>query len=419
MFVHDRNDAFISKSIIEDGIWEEQETSILLALLKPGHVFVDVGANLGYFSLIASLLVAEQGSVVAFEPEAENFRLLKMNCELNELANVHCVNAALGHENAEGSLFLSESNMGDHSISPGDERQQRQDIAIVNGSELLLNLQNRVDVIKIDTQGYEYEVLLGLQEVIEASIPDLTIIIEFSPIHLRNTETSGTALLDLLQKVGLCCFYVPDPGSPGLLAISDYELRALSSLADKDPDSEGFTNLVVSGKPLDGRSDLTVVSDLGMFENTLSYMIMGEVLQSWDGTQCGVINSGKYFYFPQGWYFAERWGRWSIGSHSRLKFYPGKNIGEFSRAELQVTGRYFGEPELTRVLVNDVHVGDFDLRDAQIPIPVALLQTTFVELGFVYSSPNEPDPDDEASEQRAIKFGLETIAISAGGADEA
>src|SRR6056297_1236331 len=169
MFVHDRNDAFISKSIIEDGIWEEQETSILLALLKPGHVFVDVGANLGYFSLIASLLVAEQGSVVAFEPEAENFRLLKMNCELNELTNVHCVNAALGHENAEGSLFLSESNMGDHSISPGDERQQRQDIAIVNGSELLLNLQNRVDVIKIDTQGYEYEVLLGLQEVIEAS----------------------------------------------------------------------------------------------------------------------------------------------------------------------------------------------------------------------------------------------------------
>lgn len=72
--------------------------------LKPGDVFVDVGANIGYFSLLASKLVGPGGRVVAIEASPEVFDLLRRNLELNKAHNVRAVNVAISDR--EGSLQL-------------------------------------------------------------------------------------------------------------------------------------------------------------------------------------------------------------------------------------------------------------------------------------------------------------------------
>ena len=118
MQVHAVADVHVSAAIARDGIWEPQETRFLLDTLRPGDVFVDVGANIGYFSLLASRLVGPAGTVLAFEPEAANYALLEANCRRNGCDNVRCFRAALGEENASGTIYLNELNRGDHSLYP-------------------------------------------------------------------------------------------------------------------------------------------------------------------------------------------------------------------------------------------------------------------------------------------------------------
>ena len=69
MLVHGERDRFVSRRIREEGVWEPYETSLVLAMLRPGDVFVDVGANIGYFTILAASAVGAQGMVFAFEPD--------------------------------------------------------------------------------------------------------------------------------------------------------------------------------------------------------------------------------------------------------------------------------------------------------------------------------------------------------------
>ena len=85
LYVHGEQDQFVSRRIREHGVWEPYETSLVLRLLQPGDVFVDVGANIGYFSVLAASLVGDAGKVFAFEPDPDNFQLLCANAELNGL----------------------------------------------------------------------------------------------------------------------------------------------------------------------------------------------------------------------------------------------------------------------------------------------------------------------------------------------
>ena len=121
LYIHGEQDRHVSRRLREEGIWEPYETALLMSLLRPGQVFVDVGANIGYFSLIAARLVGDGGAVYAFEPDPLNFRLLQASVASNGLTRrVHAVSAALAAKEGEGLLYLSADNLGDHQIYPAD-----------------------------------------------------------------------------------------------------------------------------------------------------------------------------------------------------------------------------------------------------------------------------------------------------------
>ena len=79
------NDKVLSDSIIRDGIWEKEETEFVKSYIKRNWVVLDIGANIGYFTLIFSKLVGKNGKVFAFEPDPDNFEILKRNIVENHI----------------------------------------------------------------------------------------------------------------------------------------------------------------------------------------------------------------------------------------------------------------------------------------------------------------------------------------------
>src|SRR5262249_42101912 len=117
-------DARDSLDLSLNHVYEPFETELVQSLVHENDTVVDVGANIGYYTLIFARLVGPRGRVFAFEPDPGNFALLKKNVEANRYKNVVLVNAALSDEPATLKLYLSEENRGDHRIYPSDDQRR-------------------------------------------------------------------------------------------------------------------------------------------------------------------------------------------------------------------------------------------------------------------------------------------------------
>ncbi len=247
MYVHDKTDTHISHQIANDGVWEIFETTLIQQFLFAGAVFVDVGANIGYYSVVASPLVGDEGKVFAFEPERDNFFLLTKNVEHNELVNVHPVNAALSDGNSEGKLHLNLENRGDHQIyshSADASIRETQSIHLLEGNRYLSERVKKIDVLKIDTQGAEFKVVQGLLPLIKKSLPGIKILMEFSPLSLQRAGSSGMALLDLISTFELPTNLVDHLGHT-LIPMTYDDMAQWINATDNDEGNEGFINLLL------------------------------------------------------------------------------------------------------------------------------------------------------------------------------
>ena len=243
--VHGKRDQTISRYIREQGIWEPYETSLVLSMLQPGDVFVDVGANIGYFSVLAACVVGEGGAVFAFEPDPDNFRLLRANVALNGFQQqVVTVEAGLADSCRDGQLFLSEHNLGDHQIYASGESRVSLPVTLYNGSRYLGDKLQRLDVLKVDTQGSEYEVMAGLLPLLQ-QLPSMPrIIIELTPWSLRQAGASGRALIELLASLQQPLWII-DHVEHALAASNAEELAQWCDDVDAVAGDQGFMNILV------------------------------------------------------------------------------------------------------------------------------------------------------------------------------
>lgn len=166
------DDHFIMPCLKQHGIWEENTTAFIQENLKPGQTFVDVGANVGYFAVLASKLVGTKGRVLAFEPAAKNRELLVDNLSLNVCANVGVSESALSNEKGETTLYLNE-DAGMHSLVKG-KHIGTESINMEKGDDAVGVIP---DMIKIDVEGAERRVLEGMPGILGTAKP-LTIIFE-------------------------------------------------------------------------------------------------------------------------------------------------------------------------------------------------------------------------------------------------
>lgn len=235
----------VSEHIRQQHIWEPYETTLMVRHLQPGDVFLDIGANIGYYSVIAATLVGAHGTVIAYEPEAQNYKLLLANIALNHLTNVQPFMAALGDHNGKGHMYLCEDNKGDHQLYDDGSGRTESAVTIIHGDTHVSSLTKRVDFIKIDTQGSEVHILRGLQEVICSNREHLSMVIEFWPYGLRQAQTSGTELLEIIAGYDLPLFII-DHLAHRLIPACVTDLQPWVNNTDADPENHGFLNLFLS-----------------------------------------------------------------------------------------------------------------------------------------------------------------------------
>ncbi|NNJ10349.1 FkbM family methyltransferase [Chloroflexales bacterium ZM16-3] len=156
------------------------------ALLRPAMRVIDLGANIGYYTMLAAAHVGPVGSVAAFEPDLANGALLARSVAANGFRNVTLFPCAAASATAAVNLLLDDSN--GRLVAPGTPGARRaQAVAL----DQLLGPAHRVDLIKMDIEGAEGLALAGMQRIIAANRP--TIISEFSPPALRAVSNMAPA----------------------------------------------------------------------------------------------------------------------------------------------------------------------------------------------------------------------------------
>jgi FkbM family methyltransferase len=153
----------------ESGRNELPVQQALAGVLHSGGVFYDIGANVGFFSVIASRLVGASGRVVAFEPVPRNLAYVRLNCRINRCSNVRVVEAAVSDRSGEGTLMLARF-AGGAALSvagpPPDFLREMRVTTVALDDWLAAQGGPRPDVVKIDVEGAELQALQGMRRIL-------------------------------------------------------------------------------------------------------------------------------------------------------------------------------------------------------------------------------------------------------------
>jgi FkbM family methyltransferase len=189
-------------------------------------VGVDVGANIGFHTLLMARCVGPTGRVHAVEPEPRNFKLLTRAVEDAGYQQVRLHQAAAAQAAGRRLLYVAGDNRGDHRLAPAAETRAQVTVRTVALDDLLAD-ESRIDFIKIDVQGAEVGVLAGLARIL-ARQPPSWILCELSPDLLARAGASAADFFAPLRRAGLAPHRLERDGTPWPLSEGDAWRRAAS-----------------------------------------------------------------------------------------------------------------------------------------------------------------------------------------------
>jgi FkbM family methyltransferase len=216
-------------SLTQNQIYEPDLFELLAKVLRRGDSIIDIGAHIGYVSMIAAKLVGHTGRVVSIEPEIFNFEHIKRHIDLNHIDNILPIRAVAGAESRETQLYINSDNDGGHALwdaglHPYNKKTREQNVIrkvdmlclddIVTQSGL-----DAVRAIKIDVEGAELEVLKGGEKsLIDYDIP--FVICEINTFGLHQMGTSERELRHFMHEMGYET-YLMQAQSPNLIRLLD------------------------------------------------------------------------------------------------------------------------------------------------------------------------------------------------------
>jgi FkbM family methyltransferase len=205
----DTRDAMVTPWLVLDGLWESHVTDWLQRTLQPGQVFVDVGANIGYFTLLGASLVGPEGRCVGIEAHPRLAELLQRNVIINGLHGyVSTWQRAAWSESTQLKLHMRQNfasnssigSIGSDALRNLGDTEEIVEVEAVRLDDLLADLP-RVDVMKVDVEGAEVQVFTGLAGILRSN-PAITVIFEWSPAQIKDVGDDPSVLLDLLVAEG-------------------------------------------------------------------------------------------------------------------------------------------------------------------------------------------------------------------------
>lgn len=217
--------------------YEKGTTRVFTELIKEGMNVVDIGANIGYYTLLAARKVRPDGKVYAFEPEPQNFKLLLGNLRLNGYENAVAIQKAVSNKAGTASLFLSPRGSTSHSLLPSRDRSKGTiTIEAVTLDEFFeAEGSPAIQVIKMDIEGWEMEALDGMRKLIAHNSP-LKMIVEFYPWGLSGRGISPRALTSKLIELGFTLSAI-DEETGQTTPLTEYHLGQMAKFVDRHKSS--------------------------------------------------------------------------------------------------------------------------------------------------------------------------------------
>ena len=237
------DDEFVSRSIIDSGNWEPLETEIARRLLPNFGLFIDLGANIGWYSALARQVMPRGSTVHAFEPDPRNFDLLVENARGNEAVRVHAVAAAVSDTIGSASLYHSAGNLGDHRLYASDEDRPSITVPVTTLDAYFGGRPLPPCMVKMDTQGSEPSIFRGGRSVLSPADRLSAFLVEFWPYGMSNAGEDIDAFIDTLSTFPQQPFLI-DHAANRLQPIVWEELHRRSR-NDLAPPTRTFVDLVM------------------------------------------------------------------------------------------------------------------------------------------------------------------------------
>lgn len=198
---------FIDQFIYYWKCWEPDESRIVHRLLRPGDNFVDVGANVGYYTLLGSMLVGPNGSVYSFEPSPATYERLLRNIRLNTSYNITTFAKACGdHASTLPLSCISSRNPGANTLLSVKNASQRWTVDIIRIDECL-SVDKHYRLVKIDVEGFEPFVLKGMSNLFYDRSVDY-ILCELTESWLNYNGTSIRDIFAYMETHGFTPFVI-------------------------------------------------------------------------------------------------------------------------------------------------------------------------------------------------------------------
>lgn len=211
----------IQQQLFWYGYYEKELGDLIRKILLPGDIFLDIGANIGYFSLLAAKH-QPTARIFSFEPVSPIFNLFEQNISLNDIKNITAINSAVGEANSENYIYISGAdNTGMSSFQkPENYSGSTEKVKIVSIDEWFSNSGlSKIDLIKLDIEGSELSALKGMKEALLNFKP--AVVSEINPEMLRQFNTKAVDIFNYLNDLNFCGFFIFKSGE--IFPIDSYE----------------------------------------------------------------------------------------------------------------------------------------------------------------------------------------------------
>jgi len=229
--IEPKYDNGVERSMFCLGSYEQGTLYVIKNCLKVNDIFVDIGANIGLMSIIASNIIGENGKVFSFEPDPKIFSILEHNIEINNISNITIYNFALGSKKDKAYLQQRVSdNRGTNFLSFDDHTKNSKEVLIQSLDEVAQE-QKILDIklIKIDVEGWESEVLKGAEKILQ--MPNAPIlIIEYSKSQIGNDPLNNP--YNFIKKINDYKFFRLKNGKEKISKL--IEIKDESDLPEED-----------------------------------------------------------------------------------------------------------------------------------------------------------------------------------------
>lgn len=279
-------DSGLGLMLRSNGKFEPLQSKKIINSLNQGDVVLDIGANIGYYSILASKLVGKKGKVYAFEPDPQNIKLLYKNIKLNNCSNVIVIEAALGSKKGELRLIQDLSNPGESKLS---EKNMGNSVMVkVLTLDQFVNSEKikKIDLIKVDVEGSELDVLKGSIKTLKLN-KSLKLFIECNPQALKTFNQDKIALTAYLRGMDFELEQIIDEGKRKIWKYSEENLLNVLK-------QTGYTNIIAfKNNVFETKPKVSVLMAAYNAENYIESTIESVLNQTYKNFEFIIVNDNS------------------------------------------------------------------------------------------------------------------------------